>query len=104
VAAVAQTIAAALAGQLFADLATCFFASRLGHGFETLAFAGAHAFAGVVFGLAVVLAFAGVHAIAVNVGIGSHRVGGNTGKHRGGSQSESGTGSSGFDSHFSYPQ
>ncbi|MBK5377625.1 hypothetical protein JFT81_23665 [Pseudomonas sp. TH43] len=100
----ALTTAAALAGQLFADLATCFFASRLSHGFETLAFAGAHAFASMVFGFAVVLAFAGIDAVTVNIGIGSHRVGSNTGKHCGSGQSESGTSSNSLDIHFSNPR
>jgi anti-sigma factor RsiW len=104
VAAVAQTTAATLTGQLFANLATGFFASRLSHRLEALTFARTHAFTRVVFGFAVVLAFAAIHAITVNVGVGSHRVGGNTGKQGSGGQSESGTSSSGLDSHFSYPR
>jgi uncharacterized membrane protein YgcG len=101
---VAQTTAATLAGQLFADLATGFFASRLSHRLEALTFARTHAFARVVFGFAVVLAFAAIYAVAMNVCISGHRVGGNTGKQGSGGQSESGTSSSGLDSHFSYPR
>ncbi|CAI8719143.1 exported hypothetical protein [Pseudomonas serboccidentalis] len=100
VAAAASPAAAALTGGLLADLATGFFTSRLSHGLEAVALAGTHAFARVVLGLAVVLAFAGVHAVAVNLGISRHGVGGDTGKHRGSGQSESGTGSSGLDRHL----
>ncbi|MFP3519278.1 hypothetical protein SB766_24165, partial [Pseudomonas sp. SIMBA_077] len=61
---VANPTAAALERRFLADFAACFFTRGLGHGLEALAFAGAHALAGVVLGLAVVLPFAGVDAVA----------------------------------------
>jgi hypothetical protein len=57
---------------LFADFTAGFIALRQGSGFETLTFARAHAFAGVIGSLAIVLAFATVNAIAMHLRLFSH--------------------------------
>jgi hypothetical protein len=99
-AAAGSPAAAALGYPLFADGTAQLGALRLSLVQETLAFARTHAFARMVFGLAVVLAFTGVDAIAMNLGIGSLHLGGDTGKHASSSDSESGTSGGGFDVHF----
>jgi hypothetical protein len=60
-------------------------------------------FAGVVFGFAVVLAFAGVDAIAMHSGISGLSLSDYTSKHSSGGHCEGGTGSSGFNVHSRIP-
>jgi hypothetical protein len=74
---------------LFADFTACVIARRQGSGFETLTFARAHAFAGVIGSLAIVLAFATVNAVAMYLRFFGHYLGRQTGEQTGSSQSQS---------------
>jgi hypothetical protein len=94
----------ALTDCLLSDLSACFFASRLSQGLEALTFASPQALTGVVFSFAVVLAFTGIDAVAVNVGISGRRGGSDTCKHGSGGKCESSTSGSSFDSHIFDPR
>jgi len=72
--------AVALACRLLADFATGLVAFGLGHGLEAVALADRLAFAGVFSGFAVVHAFAGSDAVAMNRSIGGLYLGGDAGK------------------------
>src|SRR3982751_2180844 len=93
--------AGALGCRLFADGAASLHAGisrRLGN--EALAFARTQTFARVVLGFAIVLAFAGVDAVAVHGGrVSGLSLSDNTSKHGSGGHCESGTSSSGFEVH-----
>jgi hypothetical protein len=90
---------------LLADSTASCIALSLGHGLEAVAFAGRLAFAAVFCSLAIILAFAGRHAVAMHSGFFSgDNSPGHTGEQGSSREGNSSTSSSGFHSHVRIPQ
>ena len=95
-----KTAAVALGLRLLADFAASGVAGCLGHRLETVTLAGTLPFAGIFSGLAVVHAFAGSYAVAMNSSVSGLYLSGDTGKQSGSSDSQGSTGNGLFDVHF----